>query len=157
MIRAALSMLTGGSASRTVVMLLIGAAMGGAGAWKLAESARHRMAADHLREAARAIEVARSETARYQRIADEAEQRAVIRTQAANRAAAGARSELDRLRKQLDADPSSDAAACPATAKRAAAIATIQRECAGALEDMGRRADAHAADAVRLYEAWPRD
>lgn len=150
-----IGLLTGGSASRTVVTLLIGIALGGTGAWKLAEAARHRMAADHMREAARAIEAARTETARYQRTADEAEQRAVIRTQAANRAAAGARAELGRLRNQLAAT-ADDSTSCPSTAARAAATRAVFAECAEALEEMGRRADAHAADAVRLYEAWPR-
>lgn len=156
MIDAALGWITGGSAARTVVTLLAGVALGGAGAWKLAEAARHRMAADHLREAARAIEVARTETARYQRTADEAEQRAAVRTQTAQRAAAGARAELDRLRQQLATGATADAAACPATAERASALSAVQRECADALVELGRAADAHAADALRLYEAWPK-
>ncbi len=156
LITGAAGFVTGGSAVRLVSTLLAGVALGGWGGWQLASAARHRMAADHLREAARAIEAARTETNRLQEQADEATRRATERTHVAQRAAAGARAELDRLRQQLAAGAPADAAACPATAERAATIATVQRECAGALEDLGRRADAHAADALKLWEAWPR-
>jgi hypothetical protein len=156
-IGAALSLVTGGSAARLAVTLLIGAALGGTGAWKLADAARHRQAADHLREAARAVQAAQDQSTRHQKAADDATAQATQRAQVNARAAAAARSELDRLRQQLAASPGSDAAACPATAERAAAVSAVFGDCARALEDMGRRADAHATDALRLWEAWPDD
>jgi hypothetical protein len=156
-IGAALGFFTGGSAARTVATLLIGAALGGTGAWKLADAARHRQAADHLREAARAVQAAQDQSTRHQKAADDATAQATQRAQVNARAAAAARTELDRLRQQLAASSGSDAAACPATAERAVAVSAVFADCAAALESMGRQADAHATDALKLWQAWPND
>ena len=102
---------------------------------------------DRLREQSR-------ETSRLQGVVNEAERRAAERSQTAQRAAAGARSELDRLRNAQRAAATA-ATTCPAISQRADALDTVFGSCTAALVELGRAADAHAADAARLSEAWP--
>ena len=77
-----------------------------------------------------------------------------------DRAAADlARSELDGLRVQLATigtrDSGSTEATCKAPDDRAPAVAAVLGECATALEDLARKADGHARDALTLHDAWP--
>lgn len=155
MIATALGWITGGSVTRLAATLLVGIAVGGTLAHQVHRAINDRALVDRQRETLRAIEAAQAETTRLQEVADEANRRAAERTQVHQRAAAGARAELERLRNAIATGGPADATACPATAERAATLAAVQRECADAVEEMGRRADAHAADALKLYEAWP--
>lgn len=70
-----------------------------------------------------------------------------------------ARSELDGLRLQLATigarDGGSTAPSCQAEPDRAPAVAAVLGECATALEDLARKADGHARDALTLHDAWP--
>ena len=156
MIRAALGFVTGGSVTRLAATLLAGIAIGGTLAHQVHRAINDRAQVAQQRNTLRAIEAAQAETTRLQEVADHATQKAAQRAQASARALAGARTELERLRNALATGAPADAAACPATAERAATLADLQRECAGALVELGAKADAHAADALRLYEAWPR-
>ena len=153
---AALSFFTGGSFTRLAATLLAGALLGGTAMHQVHRAGQAMALAEQQRQTLRAIEAAQSETTRLQEATDAAIEKANTRALASARSAAGARTQLERLRQQLTTAAPADAAACPATAQRAATLAAVHGECAGALEQLGRQADAHAADALKLYEAWPR-
>lgn len=156
MIAAALGWITGGSATRLTATLLVGVALGGTLAHQVHRAINDRAEVQRQRETLRAIEAAQAETTRLQEVADAATRRATERTQTHQRAAAGARAELDRLRDQLAATGPGGAPACPAGADGADPARALLGQCAAQLVELGRAADAHAADALRLYEAWPR-
>ena len=105
------------------------------------------------RETLRALETAHAETIRLQGAADDAIRKATKRFHANAAAAAGARSELDRLRVELASG--SGAPACEAGTVAADPARELLAECAAALTDMASKADGHATDALKLYEAWP--
>lgn len=105
------------------------------------------------RETLRAVENAQAETIRLQGVADEAIRKANKRAQANAAAATGARSELDGLRNELAAG--SGAPACKAGAISSDPARELLAECAAALTDMAGKADGHALDALKLYDAWP--
>lgn len=156
MIRAAIGFFTGGSFTRLAATLLAGAALGATATHQVHRAINAQAQVQRDRATLQAIEAAHRETTRYQEQADAAIEQANTRALANARSAAGARSQLERLRLQLATGAPADAATCPATAQRAATLAAVHGECAGALAELGRQADAHAADALKLYQAWPR-
>ena len=155
MIRTALGWVTGGSTTRLAATLLVGIAMGGTLAHQVHRAINDRAEVQRQRETLRAIEAAQAETIRLQEVADEANRRAAERTQVHQRAAAGARAELDRLRNAIATPGGAGAPACAAGADGADPARELLGACAAQLVELGRAADAHAADALRLYEAWP--
>jgi chitodextrinase len=150
-----IGLLTGGSTARTVATLLVGITIGGTLTHPVHRAINDRATVAPQRATLKAIEAAQAETTRLQEQADEAAKQAARRIQSNARAAAGARSELDRLRDTIASSEPAGADSCPATAHRAATLATVFGECATALEDMARKADGHANDALRLWETWP--
>ena len=166
MIATAMRWATGTSITRTVSTLLLGAALGGTLAHQVHRAINTRAALQHAEQAAqqqrqtlRAIEATHAETTRLQETADAATRRAAARTQADQRAHAGARNELDRLRQRLastTAMPASSPPAGPPAADRADPAREILGACAADIVELGRAADAHAADAMMLHDAWPR-
>lgn len=79
------------------------------------------------------------------------------REQLARAAAAGARSERDRLRDDLAAAQRDLPSAAPsACIERAAALSAVFEQCAGRLEELAGKADRHASDALTLQQAWPK-
>lgn len=161
MIGAVLSMsarfVTGGSATRLTATLLVGIAIGGTLAHQVHRAINDRAQVQRQLETLRAIEAAQAETTRLQEVADAANRRATERTKVHQRAAAGARAELDRLRDQLAATGPVGSPACPAGPDGADPARSLLGACAAHLVELGRAADAHAADALKLYEAWPRN
>jgi preprotein translocase subunit SecF len=107
------------------------------------------LALDATREA-RAIESRRAQNVQ------EAQHAQTQRTQAAQAAAAAARTELDRLRGQLAQSPGPGTEPPAACAVRAAAVSDLLGQCAGAYQELARKADGHANDARTLIDAWPR-
>lgn len=125
--------------------------------WRLGLQA-HAKAVDMGKATIRQLDRAAEETATLQEAKDHAITQANARAQTHRRAADAARAELDGLRHDL-ATPypdGTDAPACAATIERARTLAELFGNCAGALEDMARKADRHASDALSLYEGWPR-
>jgi hypothetical protein len=146
--------LTGGSLTRLGATLLVGIAIGGTLAHQVHKAINDRAMVKQQQATLKAIETAQAETLRLQEKANEAERNAAQRIQDNARAADSARTELDRLR---NAQRSTAAAAttCPAIVDRAAAVDDVLGQCAEALTDLARKADGHASDALRLYQAWP--
>ena len=70
--------------------------------------------------------------------------------------AAGARSELDRLRGQLAAVRADFAAATRASiTERAIASGELLTECAARYSEVAEKADRHAIDAAKCQQSWP--
>ena len=110
-------------------------------------------------QSAQALAQANSEAlAEYQQMEQEktrALDQAALEAQINLRANIAARTELERLRRDLDA---SSVASASLTSLRAytRTLQTLFGECSAALEAMGRTADGHALDARTLRNSWPR-
>jgi len=86
-----------------------------------------------------------------------ATQNAARRAQVARADADNARADLERLRDDLRASavPASGDA-CTAADQRAATLAELFGQCAGAYQGMARTANGHANDVRTLTDAWPK-
>ena len=115
-----------------------------------------RMIAEHSQALATAGQNAMNEAARLQKLKDEALDEANKTAQRNATAAAAARTELERLRRQLASTPSLSSATCASTRDYAATLATVFGECATRIGEMAKDADGHAADSATLERAWPK-
>ena len=135
-----------------VISATIGWTMNG---WRL-NGKIDRMIAEHSQALATAGQNAMLEAARLQKQKDEALDEANKIAQRNANAAASARTELDRLRRQLANTPSLSSATCASTRDYAATLATVFGECATRIGEMAKDADGHAADSRTLERAWPK-
>ena len=146
----------------TLIACAISAALAAAGTWAF-EDARHRAELGEIRleqstamlraqTQARAAE--QSITRRYQEALNAAQTRqATLRADADS-----ARAESDRLREQSAAAARRIAAAPPAAvAEYATAVGELLADCSRRYQELGAKADGHAADVRTLIEAWPRN
>ena len=115
-----------------------------------------RMIAEHSQALATAGQNAMNEAARLQKLKDEALDEANKTAQRNATAAAAARTELERLRRQLASTPSLSSATCASTRDYAATLAAVFGECATRIGEMAKDADGHAADSATLERAWPK-
>ncbi len=136
--------------------LAIGLATGWtANGWRL-NGKIDRMIAEHSQALATAGQNAMLESARLQKLKDEALDEANKIAQRNAQAATNARTQLDRLRRQLANTPSLSSATCASTRDYAATLATVFGECATRIGEMAKDADGHAADSRTLEKAWPK-
>ena len=115
-----------------------------------------RMLAEHSQAMAVAGQNAMFEAARLQKLKDEAVNEANRIAQVNAKAAADARTQLDRLRRQLANANDLSTATCPSTRDYAATLATVFGECATRIGELAEKADGHAADSATLNGAWPK-
>ena len=136
--------------------LVIGLATGWtANGWRL-NGKIDRMVAEHSQALAQAGQNAILEAARLQKQKDEDVNEANRIAQVNAKAAAAARSELDRLRRQLASTNDLSTATCPSTRDYAATLATVFGECATRIGELAEKADGHAVDSRTLEGAWPK-
>jgi hypothetical protein len=100
---------------------------------------------------------AASTTAQLTKDKDHAISQAAKRAQIHRADAAGARTELDRLRDTIATRPA-DAGAntCTAPSARTDPAPELLAECAAALADLAATADRLHSDRMTLWDAWPR-
>jgi hypothetical protein len=115
-----------------------------------------RMVAEYSQAMAQAGQNAMLESARLQKLKDEALNEANKIAQANAKSAASARSELDRLRRQLASSNDLSAATCASTRQYATTLATVFGECSTRLTEVAKDADGHATDSRTLEKAWPK-
>lgn len=115
-----------------------------------------RMMAEHSQALAQAGQNAMNEAARLQRQKDEALDEANKIAQRNAKDAASARTELDRLRRQLATTNDLSTASCPSTRDYAATLAVVFGECATRIGELAEKADGHAVDSRTLEKAWPK-
>ena len=140
----------------SVVSLAIGVTTGWtANGWRL-NGKIDRMMAEHSQALAEAGKNAMMESARLQKLKDEALDEANKIAQKNASAAANARSELDRVRKQLASSVTIGSATCPSTRNYAETLAVIFGECATRLFEMAKEADGHALDSRTYQQSWPK-
>lgn len=96
------------------------------------------------------------ESARLQKLKDEALNEANRIAQQNAQAAAAARTELDRLRRQLASANDLSSATCPSARNYATTLATVFGECATRIGELAEKADGHAADSRTLNGAFPK-
>ena len=96
------------------------------------------------------------ESARLQKLKDEALNEANRIAQVNAQAAAATRIELDRLRRQLASFNDLSTATCPSARNYAATLATVFGECATRIGELAEKADGHAADSRTLEGAFPK-
>ena len=146
--------------SPVIIIYAVSIAVAAAGGWTMngwrLNSKIDRMVAEHSQAMAQAGQNAMLEAARLQKLKDEALNEANRIAQQNAKAAAAARSELDRLRRQLANANDLSTATCPSTRDYAATLATVFGECATRIGELAEKADGHAVDSATLNGAWPR-
>ena len=96
------------------------------------------------------------ESARLQKLKDEALDEANKIAQKNAQAATSARSELDRVRRELANRTSIANATCASTRNYASTLSTVFGECAARLTEVAKDADGHAADSRTYQQSFPR-
>ena len=132
--------------ARFLFTLLIGLAVGGSAAWKTQEWRYGRVLAEAKAESNR------MESARQRNVTEavDANQKRVIQ---AERSAAAARSELERLR----GDVANLKGSTPADTERALALGGLLADCSRAYQELASKADGHVNDVRLLLDAWPKE
>jgi hypothetical protein len=140
----------------TAAALVIGG-IGGwtANGWRL-NGKIDQMIARHSLDLSKATEAALAETVRLQKVKDDALEEANKLAQKNANAAASARSELSRVRKQLANSVTIGSSTCASTRNYADTLSTVFGECATRLTEVAKDADGHAADSRTFQRAWPR-
>lgn len=115
-----------------------------------------RMIAEHSQALAQAGKNAMAESARLQKLKDEALNEANRIAQKNALAATAARAELDRLRHQLATSNDLSGSTCASARDYAATLATVFGECATRIGELAEKADGHAADSRTLEGAFPK-
>lgn len=115
------------------------------------EEVRQQVAAEAAEQIQRVIE----QNNQIQKVKDEAIEQAAKRAQANAASAVRARTELDRLRKQVASAPSVSGDSCAAAIDRASTLGTLLGECAERYSAVAASADGHLNDALTLRQAWP--
>ena len=144
----------------TLIACAISAALAAAGTWAF-EDARHRAELGEIRlEQSTAVLLAQTQaraaeqsiTRKYQEALNAAQTRQI----ALRADADSARAESDRLREQ-SADAARRIAAAPpaAVAEYATAVGELLADCSQRYQELGGKADGHAADVRTLIDAWP--
>ena len=140
----------------TAAALIIGATAGWtANGWRL-NGKIDQMIARHSLDLSKATEVALNESIRLQKLKDEALDEANKTAQKNANAAASARAELDRVRRQLASSVTISSATCASTRSYADTLSVVFGECATRLVEVAKDADGHAADSRTFQRAWPR-
>jgi hypothetical protein len=138
------------------VSLAIGLGAGWtANGWRL-NAKIDRMVAEQSQALAEAGKNAMLESARLQKLKDDALNEANRTAQKNALAATAARTELDRVRRQLANSVTIGSSTCASTRNYASTLATIFSECAVTLGEMAQDADGHAADSRAHQQSWPR-
>jgi hypothetical protein len=114
------------------------------------------MVAEASQALAEAGKNAMLESARLQKIKDDALEEANRTAQKNAQAVTAARSELDRLRRQLANSTSIANATCASTRNYTATLSTVFGECTSRLTEVAKDADGHAADSRAFQQSWPR-
>ena len=140
----------------TVAALLIGGVAGWtANGWRL-NGKIDQMIARHSQDLSKATEAALAETVRLQKVKDDALEEANKLAQRNANAAATARAELNRVRKQLASSVTIGSSTCASTRDYASTLSVIFGECSTRLVEMAKDADGHAADSRTFQRAWPK-
>lgn len=115
-----------------------------------------QMIARHSLNLSKATEAALAETVRLQKVKDDALEEANKTAQKNANAAASARAELSRVRKQLASSVTIGSSTCASTRAYADTLVDVFGECAARLFEVAKEADGHAADSRTFQRAWPR-
>ena len=144
------------TAIATAAALLIGSVVGWtANGWRL-NGKIDQMIARHSLDLSKATEAALAETVRLQKVKDDALEEANKIAQKNANAAASARSELSRVRKQLASSLTISSATCASTRSYADTLSVVFGECATRLTEVAKDADGHALDSRTCQRAFPR-
>jgi len=96
------------------------------------------------------------ESARLQKLKDEALNEANKIAQKNAQSAASARAELDRVRRQLANSVTIGSSTCASARDYASTLSVIFGECSTRLTEVAKDADGHAVDSRTLEKAWPK-
>ena len=139
----------------TVASLVIGIATGwSANGWRL-NAKIDRLMSEQSQALVQASKEALIESARLQKVKDDALNVANDLAQKNADAANLARTELERLRLGLADSTSIARATCASTRNRATALSIVFEQCATRLTEVAKEADQHAVDSRTCHAAWP--
>ena len=140
---------------------LVAAALAGAGAWRVQEwrydAQISSIQAKHARESAKAEAATRAQEASFNQRLQDAQNVATKRETKLRADADAARRTVDGLRGTLyEFRASLPGASTAALITRADTAAELFGACVNEYRSVAESADRHAADAVMLFEAWPK-
>lgn len=149
---------------RYAAALAVGAALAwGAQGWRMGaqvqsgKTALESLKREHAESLTRATASALNATQSWQKVKDDAIDRAQQRAKAQAHSADIARRERDSLRNTIAAAslrlPDATPSAC---AEYAAAASGLLNQCAAAYQELAEQADGHAGDVRLMLDAWPR-
>ena len=124
--------------------------------WKMATQLT-QVKLEAQKEKADGLQKALDQTATWKKEYDDAIKEAKSRVVRNGALAAAARAESDRLRDQL-ANTNARLATAPVDAVRryATTASAVLDECQREYQGMAEKADGHAADTLKLQQAWPK-
>lgn len=140
-----------------VLAAIVSAALSGWGAWTVQDWRYGNKEADRIAQVL--------EDNRLNRVTEQNQAKTVIgainearkREAIARDDAAGAQSERDKLRNDLDKLKSSLPSLTPdACRERAATVTELFNQCVGTYQGLASKADRHASDTLTLEQAWPK-
>ena len=146
---------------------LLAAAIAATGAWAVqgwrlgaqvqsGQAALETLKREHAESLTRATASALNATITWQKVKDDAIDRAQQRAKAQAHSADIARRDVDSLRDALaDASRRLSDAAPAAVTEYAAAVGGLLTECSAAHQELAEQADGHAGDVRLMLEAWP--
>ena len=148
---------------RYAAALAVGAALAwGAQGWRMGaqvqagKTALETLRREHAESLTRATAGALNATIAWQKVKDDAIDRAQQRAKAQAHSAAAARTERDSLRNTIAAAslrlPDATPSAC---AEYAATVGGLLDQCSAAHQELARQCDGHASDVRLMLEAWP--
>lgn len=148
---------------RYAAALAVGAVLAwGAQGWRMAEqvqagkTALETLKREHAESLTRATGAALNATLVWQKVKDDAIDRAQERAKAQARSADAARRDADSLRDTIAAAslrlPSSTQSACT---EYGAAASGLLDQCSAAHQELARSCDGHVSDVRLMQEAWP--
>ena len=143
-----------------VAAAILGAAIAATTAWGVQDwrlgGQIAALQAQHATERAQAEADARGTEIAHNTRLQEAQNAATAKETALRRDAAGVRTELAGLRDELAATRTQLASATRASlVDRAAALTDVFEQCTSRYSELAEKADRHAIDAGRLWQAWP--
>ena len=150
-----------------VAAALLSAAIAATGAWyvqgwrmdaqvQASQAALESLKREHAEALTRAAASALNATQSWQKVKDDAIDRAQQRAKSAAASAAAARAERDSLRNTIAAAslrlPDATPSACT---EYATAVGGLLDQCSAAHQELARQCDGHVSDVRLMLDAWP--
>jgi hypothetical protein len=140
----------------TLIVSLVAAAAGFAGAWNLQAHQITKLTLEHANERIASARVARATIERTTTAVIQAQNAAAGRVAVLRKQSDAAVVAADGLREQIDITQRASATTIDACNRYSIAIGGLLNQCAQRYRELGDQATGHVSDIRTLTEAWPK-